>query len=219
MKDLCALVEKWILWVYDNLNRDAKVLVNLRDLTDIMHTVPVPAFQMVKFLAKMPEDVRPFGLLFEEAKGTCMPEECGSWAKYIRKIMDAHNWDGKLLVHIHEKYGYADTSQLESLMYGADGTWGSICIDGAAMGNASTCVTMMNLIRLGNKKILKKYNCSYLRKAATNVTKITTGREPHLKQPVYGGRALDFVLGLAKEDFDLSGKKLPRGLALQPLMR
>ena len=113
MKDLCALVKKWIVWVYKNLNQDAKVLINLRDMTDVMPKKPIRAFQLVKFLAEMPEKVRPFGLIFEEAKGTCLPEECGSWAKYIRKVMDAHSWNGKLLVHIHEKYGYADSSQLE----------------------------------------------------------------------------------------------------------
>jgi hypothetical protein len=46
------------------------------------------------------------------------------------------------------------------------------------MGNAASCVTLMNLIRLGNKKVLKKYNCTYLRKAAINVTRITTGIDP-----------------------------------------
>jgi hypothetical protein len=47
---------------------------------------------------------------------------------------------------------------------------------------------------LGNKKVLKKYNCTYLRKAAINVTRITTGIDPHIKQPIYGGRALDFEM-------------------------
>ena len=97
-------------------------------------------------------------------------------------------------------------------MNGANGIWPSICIEGAAMGNASSCVTLMNLIRLGNKKVLKKFNCSYLRQAAINVTKITTGVEPHIKQPLYGERALDFVLDLSKDDFDLAtffGEKAP----------
>ena len=89
-------------------------------------------------------------------------------------------------------------------MDGANGLWSSICIEGAAMGNASSCVTMLNLLRLGNKKILKKYNCQYLRKAAINVTQITTGVLPHEKQPIYGTRALDFVYDVNPEDFDLA---------------
>ena len=80
------------------------------------------------------------------------------------------------------------------------------------MGNAPSCVTLMNLIRLGNKKVLKKFNCNYLRQAAIEVTKITTGKEPHSKQPVFGSRALDFVFDLSPEEFDLSeffGEKAP----------
>ena len=103
-------------------------------------------------------------------------------------------------------------------MNGCDGTWGSICTEGAALGNASTCVTMMNLIRLGNKKVLKKFNCTYLRKAAINVTKITTGEGPHLNQPVFGERSLDVVYNLTKEDFDLAdffGEEAP--LRITPL--
>jgi hypothetical protein len=89
-------------------------------------------------------------------------------------------------------------------MSGATGIWASVCIEGSSMGNAASCVTLMNLIRLGNKKVLKKYNCTYLRKAAINVTRITTGIDPHIKQPIYGGRALDFVFDLNKEEFDLA---------------
>jgi hypothetical protein len=89
-------------------------------------------------------------------------------------------------------------------MSGANGIWASVCIEGASMGNASSCVTLMNMIRMGNKKILKRYNCTYLRKAAINVTRITTGVDPHIKQPIYGERALDFVFDLNKEEFDLA---------------
>ena len=36
------------------------------------------------------------------------------------------------------------------------------------------------------------------------MTEITTGKPPHIKQPIYGERALDFVLDLNKEEFDLA---------------
>lgn len=97
-------------------------------------------------------------------------------------------------------------------MDGADGIWASVCAEGASMGNAPSCVTLLNLIRLGNKKVLKKFDCTYLRKAAINVTKITTGQEPHIKQPVFGARAIDFVFDLTPEEFDLAsffGEKAP----------
>ena len=101
-------------------------------------------------------------------------------------------------------------------MNGGDSMWGSICNEGASIGNASTCVSLMNMVRLGNKNILKKYKCNYLRTAAANVTKITTGENPHKKQVVYGERALDFVFGLKKVttglDMDMAeffGEKAP----------
>ena len=64
---------------------------------------------------------------------------------------------------------------IQVLLDGADGIWASLCIEGASMGNASSCVTLMNLVRFGNKKVLKKFNCQYLRQAAINITKLTTG--------------------------------------------
>ena len=45
--------------------------------------------------------------------------------------------------------------------------------------------------RMGNTKILERYECDYLRDAAIAVTKITTGREPAPMKPIYGERALD----------------------------
>ena len=73
------------------------------------------------------------------------------------------------------------------------------------MGHASSCNTIVNLARLGNKKVLQEYNCQYLRKAAINVTKVTTGHDPHIKQPIYGERALDLVLEVGNDNFDLAG--------------
>ena len=97
-------------------------------------------------------------------------------------------------------------------MDGATGIWASVCAEGASIGNASSCVTLMNLVRFGNKKVLGKFNCTYLRQAAINVTKITTGQLPHSKQPIFGQRAIDFVYDLRPEEFDFAaffGEKAP----------
>jgi len=59
------------------------------------------------------------------------------------------------------------------------------------LGHACSTITLMNLIRMGNTKILERYECDYLRDAAIAVTKITTGREPAPMKPIYGERALD----------------------------
>lgn len=203
-EEYCNLVSKWVTWCYDNLGSDSKILVNFRDIPDAIATDANRVFQTVDFLCKLSEPKHLFGLIFEEPRGKSLPEEVATWAKFFRQIMKDNHWNGHLLVHVHEKFGYGDATALEALMHGANGIWASVCMEGAAMGNASSCVTLINLVRLGNKKVLDKFNCTYLRKAAINVTKITTGEEPHIKQPIYGGRALDFVLDLNKDEFDLA---------------
>ena len=83
------------------------------------------------------------------------------------------------------------------------------------MGHSCSSVTLLNLIRLGNKKVFDQYNCTGLREAAQEVTRITTGFEPYDGQVVYGERALDMVFRMpnfkpSKKDFDLAtffGKK------------
>ena len=79
---------------------------------------------------------------------------------------------------MHKKYGNAETIQLRCLMSGADGLWASVAEEGAAMGHACSTITLTNLIRMGNKIVQEKYNCSYLRTAAINVTKIAAGMLP-----------------------------------------
>ena len=71
---------------------------------------------------------------------------------------------------------------------------------------------LSTLSDLATRKVLQKYNCQYLRKAAINVTRITTRQEPHVKQPIYGARALDFVFDMGNDKFDLAsffGEEIP----------
>jgi len=206
MSELIALVKKWILWCYENLNPKARVLVSYRDPPDVFGTENTKrCFQLAEALASMPEDVRPFGIAFEEPRGSCTPEETALWSKYLRAVMDKHEWKGKLLAHVHQKFGLCDATNLKLMANGCDGVWASVCDEGAFMGAASTCVLLTNLARFGNEIITKKYNVSYLRTAAQNVTRITTKKEPFARQPVYGPRALDFVFGMKVYDFDLAG--------------
>jgi len=213
-EDVCQLLLQWINWVLENLSSNAKILVNLRDLPSAMTSkTPERVFIVVSFLASLPPEKRPFGMMYEEPTGKYLPEEVGAWTAGIRRVMDRFNWEsGKLLTHVHKRWGIGDTVQLECLINGANGVWASLCEEGAAMGHACSTITLMNLIRMGNKKVLKMYNCTYLRTAARNITQITTGRDPHQKQVVYGDRALDlsFDFGgigggrLADGEFDLA---------------
>lgn len=208
---LYDLLQNRIDFAYKNLSTDAKIFVNIRDLTHRMITSPDRVFDTVKFLGTMPVGKRPFGIMFEEPTGEYLPEQLGAWAKGVRQLMNECNWDSAhMLVHVHKKWELAEAVQLECLANGVDGVWASISEEGGALGHACSTNSIMNLVRMGNTKVLKKYNCSYLRQAAINITKITTGQPPQPKQTIYGERALDIVFDLEIDEqaeaskFDLS---------------
>ena len=195
-KKICELFSHRFQWIRENLSKDSNIFINLRDLPDCMMRKPRRVFKIVNYLSSLPANERPFGIVFEE-QGKYLPEELGVWTAAIRKEMDTCGFkDGHLLMHCHQKWGFQDVTQLEVLAKGANGIWAGLCEEGASMGHACSTVTMMNLVRMGNKNILEKFNCTELRKAAQNVTKITTGLPPHPKQVVYGSRALDMVFGM-----------------------
>lgn len=215
---LCQLLLKRIVWIQENLAKDGFVLVNFRDLPMAMLKKPQRILKVLKYLATLPEDKRPFGVVYEDPSGKTLPEVLGIWTVTLRKVMDENGWkSGKLLVHVHEKWGLANATQLRCLSNGANGIWSSICEEGAAMGHACSSVTLMNLVRMGNKVVLDRYNCSELRKAAQEVTRITTNQTAHPKQVVYGERALDIVFDLherelGEKEFDIAkffGEKPP----------
>ena len=221
MEKLCDVLLQRMDWTLKNLSQQAKIFVNFRDFPATMEEAPERVFSVLSFLAKQPQDIRKhLGVMYEEPTGNYLPEEMGQWTKSMRKVMDKYHWKGHLLVHVHKKWGNAETVQLECLMKGADGVWASVCDEGAAMGHASSTITLMNLVRMGNQAVLKNYNCSYLRTAARRVTKLTTGKDPAPKQLVYGERALDvaFSFGgiaggeISKNEFDMAkffGEKAP----------
>ena len=191
----CQMLLKLFRWVRTEIYADARILINLRDFGHAMCVAPERVLRIIQFVAALPPAERIFGFVYEDL-GDSMPEELESWTAATRGVMDAAGWtSGRLLVHIHEQWDLQTAATLGCLAYGADGMWASVCEEGAAVGHASSSVTVMNLVRLGNKKVLEKYNCTYLRKAARKVTQITTGRDPHPKQVIYGDRALDAVFG------------------------
>ena len=213
IKDYCQVLVQRIKWTFSNLSKDAYILVNFRDFPVVMMEAPERVFELVSFMGSQPPEIRDhLGIIYEEPTGQYLPEEVAAWTKSVRNIMDSHKWNGRLLVHVHELYGNADTTQLTCLMAGADGIWASVAEEGAAMGHACSTITLMNLIRMGNKIVQEKYNCTYLRTAATNVTQLTIGMPPAPKQLIYGGRALDLVFnignmagGIIKEnEFDMA---------------
>ncbi|XP_052271762.1 uncharacterized protein LOC127872468 [Dreissena polymorpha] len=105
--DMCSLIETLVKWVKTNLGSSSKILVSLRNQPDIMPTKPKRVFHVVDFLARLN---LLFGIIFEEPRGKSLLEECATWAKFIRKVMDSVNWKGNLLAHVHEKFGYMDAT-------------------------------------------------------------------------------------------------------------
>ena len=205
-EDMAQLIYKWMKWTYENIDKNARVAINFRDIPSVMQEDPKRLLYIVKFLANLPAEHRPWSLAFEDPMGESLPEELEAWTASIRRTMTANGWnDGKILVHIHQKWDLQTASQLDCLSAGADGVWASMCEEGASVGHACASVTMMNLVRLGNTKILQKFNCTKLRSVAQAITKITTGRNPHPKQVLYGERATDLVFGgFGIGDFDLA---------------
>lgn len=205
------LLHTRIAYTLKHISPSAKILVNIRDFPFAMQSNPDRVFSLIHFLASNSE-FRPTGIIYEEPTGRFSLDALAAWTAAIRALMTELSWDGLLLVHVHEKWGYAAATQLECLTAGANGIWASVCAEGAALGHASSTVTLMNLVRLGNKHVLEQFECTYLRKAAQEVTRLTTGKEPHPKQVVYGERALDqsFDFGgiaggqIGKGDFDIA---------------
>ena len=208
-KAMNQLLYERLAWCRENLAKDAKIFINLRDLPDGMVKNPKRIFKVVRYLSSLPPDERPFGLVFEES-GKYLPEELGAWTKAVRREMDECGFkEGHLLVHVHEQWGMADSTQLECLVNGANGIWASLIIDGASMGHSCSSVTLMNLVRMGNKRVLEQYNCTSLREVAQEITRITTGSEAYDRQVVYGERALDMVFGMpnftpSKKEFSMA---------------
>ena len=183
-------------WVKDNLGENSKTFFNIRDFYDAMEKCPNRVLKFVRYMSSLPENIRPFALLVEEF-GKNLPEKVGVWVQAVRNEMTKGGWnDGLFLIHVHEQWGMADITQLECLAKGCNGIWTGVPQEGAAMGCAGSAITILNLIRLGNKRVQDRFNCTYLREAAINITKVTTGKSPHPKQPVYGDRSLDVVFGL-----------------------
>ena len=109
-------LQKLIEWTHENLHKDAKVLINFRDMMDVMLTHPERVFETATFLCKLPAKIKLFGLVFEDS-GKSVPEAIGSCTRFLRKVMDDNKHDGHLLTHVHEKFGYKDASSIEVNTY------------------------------------------------------------------------------------------------------
>ena len=195
MKKLCDYMKEKIDWIRDNLSPDSMIFINVRDFSNTMKDHPERMWHLVNYLARLPAHQRVTGIAFEDM-GKHLMEHLAAWTRSVRTEMERCGWqDGQFIFHVHEQWGMMHATNLAVLAAGATGIWCAVCIEGAALGHADSCTTILNMIRLGNTAVLKQYNCKYLREAAIRVTEITTGAPPDSKQPIYGDRALDMLFG------------------------
>jgi len=201
-----------LTWTKANLkgpsadNECRRNMVNLRDLPIAMIECPQRTLELVAAIAKLPKEIRPCALIFEEPLGEYFPDEVANWTSTLRKTMDSNGWKsewqekennarGMLLYHVHEQYGLANATVLDVLAAGGDGMWCSISEEGAPMGHACSAVALTNLARLGNKDVLTRYNMGSLVSAARRVASVTTGKPVSARQVVYGSGAVDVCFG------------------------
>ena len=218
IEKLCQLLDKRISWIRKELAEDAKIYINFRDFSDAMAKAPSRLMSVVQYLSRYRPKIQ--GFLYEEF-GANFPQELSVYTKAVKNQMNLCGFsDGHLLIHIHHQWGLSDASVLECLASGANGIWAGLCEEGAAMGHASSVLTLMNLIRLGNTKVLKKFKCHELRNAAISVTEIVTGAPPPPKTVVLGARAMDQVFGLPQFDPEvMEGFSLQKFFDSKPVMR
>ena len=196
--DICQILYELIMWTNNNISSTSRIAVNIRDYVKVMKEAPERFFGVLRFLSRLPPHHQPWCLAIEDGTGDAFHFELASWIQTTRSVMDEDGWkSGKLIVHIHQKFDLSTASQLECLAAGADGIWAGLSDDGATIGHASSSVTILNLLRLGNTKVIQKYNIKQLKKSATTVTRITTGKDPPCNQVLFGENATDIVF----EDF------------------
>lgn len=195
MDKVCAYIKGQIDWVRQNLSKDSMIFINIRDFSNLMVYHPDRVWHFVNYMSSLAPNQRITGLAYEDL-GKYPVGYLANWTRAVRNEMDRCGWeDGHFIVHIHEQWSTMHAENLACLAAGATGVWAGLCMDGAALGHADTCTLLMNLIRMGNTKVLQQFNCKYLREAAINTTIAATGHEPWKKQPIYGERAVDMLFG------------------------
>ena len=195
MKKFCDFMMAKVDWIRKNLAEDSMIILNIRDFSNTMRDHPDRMWYIVNYLSRLPSDKKLTGIGFEDM-GKHLMEHLVAWTSAVRSEMIRCGWeDGQFIFHVHEQWGMMHATNLAVLAAGATGIWCAVCIEGAALGHADSCTTIINLVRLGNTKVIDQYNCKYLREAAIRVTQIASGEDPDPKQPIYGDRAFDMLFG------------------------
>ena len=211
MDKLCKYIKNKVYWIRANLSPKSLIFLNIRDFSNTMKHHPERVWKVVNFLSTLPPEERVTGIAYEDM-GKALMDHLAVWTKAVRSEMIRCGWeDGQFIFHVHEQWGMMHTTNLECLVNGATGIWCAVCTEGAALGHADSCTTILNMIRLGNTAVQKQYNCKYLRDAAIKVTEIASGHPPDSRTPVYGDRALDMLFGEEFMTMEESGTTICEG--------
>ena len=60
-----------------------------------------------------PKEYNIWALVYEDNEGNGLPEHIGGWAKAISDIIKRNDSDANLLVHIHERFGFCQSSVMQ----------------------------------------------------------------------------------------------------------
>ena len=192
-KEMCARIQ----WCRKELHPTSKVFFNFRDFQLSWTTNPNRVLAILQFLARLPRQSRPQGIMYEDQNGSWMPSVMQDATHCMRQAMTDNGWEeGHLLIHVHKGYGMSDAIQTTAMAAGATGIWCGVSANGAMTGHASSIVTLTNLARLGNQHVRQRFNFMELRKAAITIHQVCSKEEcPPYMTEIYGRGALDLVWG------------------------
>ncbi|KAK3263231.1 hypothetical protein CYMTET_27950, partial [Cymbomonas tetramitiformis] len=208
--DQVAFLRRRLEWVQDNLGPDSRVCLNMRDFFPTMERYPERVETFVRGMAAMPSHLRPWAMNTEDPSGSYLPQTLAQFIAKYRSWWGPVSEDGvagggNLCIHLHKGFGLAEASVLAALGAGANGIWCGIAEVGAAVGHACSAQTITNMARYGNP--CEGYNVGALRNAAVEITKITTGEEPHPLTELYGSRANQWVFDFPGMGDDFLGRR------------
>lgn len=176
-----------------------RVLINLRDFAAYMNDEKgfSRALEFVDALSRLPEDLRPFGFVFEEPTSILFPEQIAYLVRMTRLTMEqAGHPDARFLLHVHRGFDLSEACVLAALSNGADGVWAATCRVGANVGHACSAVTLVNLYRAGNTGIAERYSLAKVMEAARRVHEISEHKPCSPYEETYGLEGFDIAFAM-----------------------
>ncbi|GLC35059.1 hypothetical protein PLESTM_000274900 [Pleodorina starrii] len=183
--------------------------VHLRDFATAMQVAPGRVLELVEYLGRLEPGVRPRGILVHEPAGGHFPFEAAPCVAAVRAVMDATGWTegqqqsggggggGVLLVHVTAGYGLAHATVLECLAAGCGGVMASLCEEAepvptslspasssssSSTSSACSLLDLVNLSRLGNPHVGRRFDMAQLRAAARQVSDMVRRAEQRQQQ-------------------------------------